>query len=119
MDEVRTRTGGCHCGRVRFEVTTDLRHVIRCNCSLCAKRGWYLTFVPETQFRLLSGQDVLTEYQFNKKVIHHLFCKLCGIESFARGVAPNGEPMCSINVRCLDDVRLEALAPVDYDGKNH
>jgi hypothetical protein len=31
--------GGCHCGRVRYEVTTELTNVIACNCSICTKRG--------------------------------------------------------------------------------
>ena len=66
-------TGGCHCGKVRFEVDMDLKEVISCNCSMCAKRGSLLAFVPEENFTLLSGEDALTDYQFNKKVIHHLF----------------------------------------------
>jgi hypothetical protein len=111
-------TGGCHCGRVRYEVEADIDVVMSCNCSMCQKRGSLLTFVPEQQFTLLSGGDDLTDYQFNKKVIHHLFCSTCGVASFARGAAPDGSEMVAINARCLDDVDLGALTIKPVDGKS-
>jgi hypothetical protein len=54
---MKTYTGGCHCGNVRYEVQTDLNQVISCNCSLCSKRGYILAFVPATQFTLQKGED--------------------------------------------------------------
>lgn len=111
-------TGGCHCGKVRYEVETDLATVMSCNCSICQKRGALLTFVPTPQFTLLAGEDALTDYQFNKKIIHHLFCGTCGVGSFARGVAPDGSEMVAVNVRCLDDVDPAALTVTPFDGKS-
>src|SRR5688572_7970505 len=104
MAETKTYSGGCHCGQVRYEVTAAIDRVMSCNCSICSKRGSLLAFVGADQFRLKSGENALTEYLFNKKAIHHLFCKTCGIMSFARGSMPDGKPMVSINVRCLDGV---------------
>ena len=118
MTETKTYTGGCHCGKVRFEVRADLSRVISCNCSICSKTGLLLTFVPAEQFALLSGEDDLSDYQFNKKHIHHLFCSGCGVRSFARGATPDGHQMCAINVRCLDDVDLGALTLTPVDGKS-
>ena len=111
-------TGGCHCGRVRYEVEADIDEVMSCNCSMCQKRGTLLTFVPEQQFTLLSGGGDLTDYQFNKKIIHHLFCSTCGIGSFARGVAPDGSEMVAINVRCLEDVDPASLTVKFIDGRS-
>jgi hypothetical protein len=91
---------------------------IQCNCSICAKRGWLLAFTPAGSFRLTTGEDMLTDYQFNKKIIHHLFCKACGTASFARGVAPDGSESVAINVRCLDDVDLATVTVMPYDGKH-
>jgi hypothetical protein len=82
-DESKTRTGGCHCGRVRYQVACDLGVVLDCNCSHCAKRGALWTFVPPDGFTLIAGGDGLTDYQFNKKVIHHLFCPDCGTSASA------------------------------------
>ncbi len=118
MSEAKTYTGGCHCGAVRYEVETDLRQVIACNCSICGKKGSLLTFVPRDRFKLLSGEASLRDYQFNHKIIHHLFCTTCGIGSFARGVMPDGTEMAAINVRCLDDVEIDALTPTPFDGKS-
>jgi hypothetical protein len=118
MADARTYEGGCHCGKVRYRVTTDLARVMSCNCSICQKRGAILTFVPVSSFELRSGADSLTDYQFNKKIIHHLFCRTCGIGSFARGTGPDGAEMIAINVRCLDGVDLDSLTVTPFDGKS-
>jgi hypothetical protein len=115
---MKTYSGGCHCGKVRYEVETELAHVLSCNCSICTKRGSLLTFVPPQRFKLLSGGDTLTDYQFASKNIHHLFCPDCGVQSFARGTAPDGSPMVAVNVRCLDDVDLSSLTLTPFDGKS-
>lgn len=116
---MKTYTGGCHCGAVRFEVDiAELSSVLSCNCSICSKRGWLLTFVPVPAFRLLTGENALTDYQFNKKMVHHLFCKTCGTASFGRGSDGKGNEMIAVNVRCLDDVDVNALTITPYDGKN-
>jgi hypothetical protein len=118
MSTEQTYSGGCHCGRVRFEVTAGLERVIACNCSICSKKAYLLAFVPAAQFRLVSGEETLTDYQFNKKRIHHLFCSVCGIESFSRGTNAEGQPMYSINALCLDDVDKASLNVTHFDGKN-
>jgi hypothetical protein len=118
MAEVATYSGSCHCGKVRYEVRTDLAQVISCNCSICSRTGALLTFTPAEDFKLLSGEDELTDYQFNKKRIHHLFCSTCGIRSFARGIGPGGREMRAINVRCLEGVDIGALKVTPVDGKS-
>jgi len=93
--------------------------VIACNCSICAKTGTLLTFVPASSFKLLSGEEALTDYQFNRQVIHHLFCNTCGVRSFARGVGPDGSEMAAINARCLDGFDMAQFPIQNYDGKSH
>lgn len=110
-----TYSGGCHCGLVRYEVETDLESVLECNCSHCGKKGFLLNFVDKDKFRLISGYKDLTEYFFNKKAIRHLFCKVCGVQSFSEGVT---FPKAAINVRCLDGVDIDTLTITKYDGKS-
>jgi hypothetical protein len=117
--EAQTYEGGCQCRKVRFRVSLELsKPVIACNCSMCGRSGTLLSFVPAAQFTLLSGEDALTDYQFNKHAIHHLFCGTCGIKSFARGTGRDGGPTVLVNVRCLDDVELDALTVTKFDGRS-
>jgi hypothetical protein len=116
MAEAKTYEGGCHCGNVRYRVESDLAQVMSCNCSICRRRGYLLTFVPVAKFELVAGGDALTDYQFNRKNVHHLFCSTCGVGSFGRGTGPGGSEMAAINVRCLDGVDLDALTITPFDG---
>lgn len=116
---ISTHQGGCHCGAVRYAVDLDPTiEALTCNCSLCGRTGSYLQFVAPTAFRVLAGEDQLTDYQFNRKVIHHLFCKTCGVRPFARGAKPDGTPMVAINVRTLDDIDAHRIPTRQYDGKS-
>jgi hypothetical protein len=117
MAETTTYTGGCHCGAVRYRVSLKLDGALTCNCSICSKTGTVLAFAPAAEFELVSGADALTDYQFGKKRLHHLFCKHCGIRSFGRGAMPDGTPMVGVNVRCLDGVDLDAVQITKFDGK--
>jgi hypothetical protein len=119
MSEAKTYQGSCHCGRVKYEVSLDLsKPVLACNCSMCGRSGTLLTFVGADTFKLLSGEDSLGDYQFNKHIIHHLFCKTCGIKAFARGKKQTGEAMVAVNARCLEGVDVGALTIKQIDGKS-
>jgi len=118
MSGPKTYTGGCHCGEVRFEVTTDLGKVTSCNCSICEKRGALWSFVPAESFALRAGEEALKDYQFGKKSIHHLFCPQCGVGAFSRGTTPQGNELIAVNVRCLDEIDVAALAPAAFDGRS-
>jgi hypothetical protein len=117
---MKTYTGGCHCGKYRYEVDTDLDKVIECNCSHCHKKGLVLAFVSPEQFRLTAGDESeLIEYLFNKKAIHHQSCPTCAVQSFSWGTNSQGEKMHAINVRCLDDVSLADLTITPVNGKDY
>jgi hypothetical protein len=119
MGEAKKHLGGCHCGAVRYEVEIDpLEPAMTCNCSICQKTGTMLNFVSSDSFRLLSGQEHLTDYQFQKKHIHHVFCDVCGVRSFAHGQGPTGKPMHAINVRCLDGIDLGQVPTRQWNGKD-
>jgi hypothetical protein len=59
----------------------------------------------------------VSTYTFNKHVIKHLFCPVCGIHAFGEGVSPSGEEMAAINVRCLEGIDLQALNVKNFNGR--
>jgi hypothetical protein len=117
MTAMIRHTGGCHCGRVRFEIRAPAAiEVADCNCSICAKAGYLHLTVPQSRFRLLCGGDVLSSYQFNTATAKHLFCSICGVKSF---YIPRSHPDgYSVNARCLDDGTVTGMRVQQIDGKN-
>jgi hypothetical protein len=98
---LRTFSGSCHCGAVRFEIDTDLPELTMCDCSICRRKNALMVKVPERHFRLLAGQASLSEYRFHTKTATHYFCKICGIYPFHRKrVTPDNY---GVNVHCLHD----------------
>ncbi len=108
--------GGCHCGKVRFEVIAPAHiEVSDCNCSMCSKTGYLHLIVPASRFKLVCGQDVLTAYEFNTRTARHLFCSVCGIKSF---YVPRSHPDgYSVNVRCLDEGTVAGMTLIPVNGK--
>jgi hypothetical protein len=74
-------------------------------------------FIEEVCFKLISGHEELTDYQFGKKTIHHFFCKICGVTSFGEGTIESGSKFVAVNIRCLDGVNLEEVNITNVDGK--
>jgi hypothetical protein len=118
----KTYRGSCHCRTVQFECDLDLTEgTLKCNCTMCSKLRFWKAIVKTDAFRLLHGGACLSDYQFDRHIIHYLFCRHCGIMSFGRGVTDNGE-FFAVNLACLDDnaVREIAAAYVRYeDGMNN
>lgn len=118
----RTYHGSCHCGAVRFACDADLEAgTSRCNCSICGKGRFWKAIVLAPDFRLMQGEDSLSDYQFGSGTIHHLFCRRCGVKPFGRGhMEALGGTFYAVNLACLDDISAWELAalPVAYeDGR--
>ena len=114
MDSPTRFNGGCHCGRVRFEVDAVAPlHVLDCNCSICRMTGFLHLIVTAERFRLLSGEDSLADYRFGTGTARHFFCSHCGVKSF---YVPRSHPDgYSVNARCLDGVDLASLSVTPFD----
>ena len=66
----------------------------------------------------LTDEEAAATYMFNKHVIKHRFCKVCGIHAFGEGVDPKGNAMAAINVRCLEGIDLESVPVHKFDGRS-
>ena len=108
--------GGCHCGRVRFELESPSRiRVTDCNCSICSMSGYLHLIIPREQFRLVQGEEFLETYQFNTGTAKHHFCKVCGIKAF---YIPRSHPDgVSVNARCIDPGTIKSMEIHQLNGK--
>ncbi|WP_244550863.1 GFA family protein [Bradyrhizobium sp. Rc3b] len=109
--------GRCHCGSVKFYVQAPRElSAVRCNCSICQMSGFVHLLVPGNKLRIESGEEFLTEYQFNKNIARHTFCRVCGVKPFYR---PRSNPAgFSVNIRCLDNRTIERITMSEFDGKH-
>ena len=92
MSETKTYSGSCHCGKVRFEMTAEITRASACNCSTCGRLGWLMVSVPPGQFKLQSGTDAQTDYQFGKVIV---------------------------NLRCVEGLDVDALEVEKFDGRSY
>jgi hypothetical protein len=108
--------GGCHCGRIAFEVDGRPERVSECNCSICTQKGYLHWIVPRESFRLLTPAENVSTYTFNTGVAKHHFCPNCGVAAF---YIPRSDPdKIDVNARCLDGVELAKLKVEHFDGRN-
>src|SRR6266705_4537509 len=112
--ELKSYKGSCHCGAVTFQVQCTLSPALRCNCSLCRRKGAVMAAVNPEHFKLLSGEGSLALYQFNTRTAKHYFCKVCGIYTFH---SPRTNPnIYRVNVGCLEGVDPFSLEVGLNDG---
>jgi hypothetical protein len=125
---LKTYSGSCHCGAVRFEADIDLSAGSnRCNCSVCTKaRSWFLIVKPD-HFRLTAGEDKLSDYQWTPEskpapFLHYRFCQRCGIRTAGHGGLDSQEGgFYFVSVASLDNVDRDELAsmPIRYADGRH
>ena len=111
----------CHCEKVELEVNISdegFKKLMRCNCSLCKKKGAIMTAISKEQLKVVKGEDVLKLYQYHTKVAKHYFCSNCGI--YTHHVMRSNPNMYGINVACLEGIKpFELENVVINDGENH
>ncbi len=119
---LKTYTGSCHCGAVRFEADLDLEQpTYRCNCSICRRTRFWPAIARDGGFRLLAGEQELTTYLFNTRKNQHYFCRHCGVRPFGIGTETPIGRMYGVNLGCLEGVseeELSGLAIAHVDGMN-
>lgn len=108
----------CHCGKVALEAEGEITGALSCNCTICQRKASLLWFVPRDNVTLLASEADITTYTFNKHVIKHHFCKVCGVQPYAEGVDRQGNRMAAINIRCIDELDLATVPVQHFDGRS-
>ena len=110
----------CHCGAIEAEINTpeNFTKILRCNCSLCKRKGAVMSMVKNEDLKLKKGEDKLVLYQFHTKVAKHFFCSICGIYTHHN---PRSNPaMTGFNLGCIEGLNTFNLKDVSInDGANH
>lgn len=114
--ERKSYRGGCHCGRVAYEVEGKLEQVSICNCSICTKKAYIHWIIPREDFQLLTPWEALATYTFNTGTAKHYFCPQCGVASFY--IARSAPDKIDINVRCLEGVDPVAIPTDTFNSHN-
>ena len=109
----------CHCGQVEAEINIDkIFKILRCNCSICKRKGAIMSMVKNEDFKIIKGADKLKLYKFHTNVAKHYFCSNCGIYTHHN---PRSNPaMTGFNLGCLDNFDTFQFNDVEVnDGANH
>ena len=110
----------CHCGEVEAEINapSSLEKILRCNCSICKRKGAIMSMVKNEDFKITKGERMLRLYQFHSKVAKHFFCSICGIYTHHN---PRSNPaMTGFNLGCIDDIDIFQLDNINIIyGQNH
>ena len=116
---LKLHTGGCHCGAVRFQVEIDASQGSRCNCSICNKISQLGAIVKPGAFKLLAGEDSISQYVWGHQVSRRSFCKHCGVHCYGAGHLPElGGDFMSINLNTLDEVDPIDVKVTYWDGRH-
>lgn len=128
MAHIKTYSGSCHCGAVRFNFRSEeITSGCRCNCSICVRKGIVMSsnYIGPDDFALLEGTDALSVYQFGDGYVNHLFCKTCGIAPFnaVTSVPPTYEGPARpgyrrVNLGCIEGLDPFALQIDIIDGRS-
>ena len=106
----RILKGGCHCGKVRLELSTSIRpeefHPRACDCSFCTKHGAAYVSDPGGKLRVV-GAETLAEYRQGSGTARMLLCRACGV-LVAAVFEDGGRLYGTVNAKCLEGVDFGA-----------
>jgi hypothetical protein len=112
-------TGGCLCGRVRFELTETPIAAGYCHCTRCQRRTGTVASaqarIDSGTFRLLQGQAQVKAWRHSDGGFEKCFCGECGAHLFSRN--PDDPVQMTVRMGAFDGdpgVRPSWRTYVDY-----
>lgn len=106
-----THKATCHCEAVELAITLPggPPDGVRCNCSLCRRRGAIMIGVAYESLEVVRGAEVLSRYEWNTHVAKHYFCSRCGIYTHHQRRSDPGQ--FGVNAGCVEGLELDPLGP--------
>jgi hypothetical protein len=97
-------SGGCLCGRVRFELSEPATAAYYCHCTRCQGRTGSGSSAPARidgrTFRLLEGEGVVKGWRHSEGGFEKFFCGECGAHLFSRN--PDDPSQMSVRMSAFD-----------------
>ena len=97
-------TGGCLCGRVRFELTEPPLEAGYCHCTRCQRRTGTASSaqarIDGRTFRLLQGEESVGAWHPPDTAFEKCFCRACGGHLFSRN--PDDPAQMSVRLGAFD-----------------
>lgn len=109
-------TTSCHCGKMSATFDAPVEEAMRCNCSICRRKGYLLVFMPRSAMQITTPESDRTTYTFKSENINHQFCNTCGCSPFGSGIGPGGNEMAAVNLNCVDGLDTASLKVTQFDG---
>ena len=76
--------GACFCGAVKYELNSEILHVVNCHCDFCRSHSGaaFSTYaaLPYTALEITQGTDKLSRFEIEEGAKH--FCSVCGTPIF-------------------------------------
>ena len=116
MTDMVTHRGGCHCGRVRFEVVAPAKISVSDMQLLDVRQGG---LPPSRRSRgplqAVERQGRARDLTFNTRTAKHSSVPRAAIKSFiSPALASDGY---SVNARCIDPGTIEEMKVTPFDGR--
>ena len=116
--------GGCHCGKVRFELTGDVQGAQICHCSICrqlqgSSLGQLASFFAKDDFKIVKGSDSLANY-LSAANYSRIFCKKCGSRIGLTFEKANFEvPFVVVYPTMIDQLKNAGTLPDKFKPQRH
>lgn len=99
-------TGGCLCGAIRYECTSEMKDMVACHCTDCQKASGagvsHNAVVTSDSVRIVTGEPRVFEKRVDSgRTLRRSFCGDCGSPLFTQ--RENTPQVMSIRVGTLDD----------------
>ena len=82
MSRATFASGACNCGAVAFEITTPIRDVYVCHCSICRRYtgsgNIAVVVIPNGNFRWTRGEETIQSWNKPNHDWQAWFCPVCG-----------------------------------------
>ncbi|WP_428641323.1 GFA family protein [Roseibium sp.] len=109
-------TGSCHCGAVSYEMKTQPRHAVMCNCSICRRLGTVWGHGEVGAVSVSAAADATLAYSWGDKDLAFHSCRTCGCTTHWEAIKGEGKGRMAVNLRLAEPGTIEAIGLRHFDG---